>query len=119
VIAVNLLLIEGHQDLNMGNCSSAKGLEKAPTSVNKRSRRTVPTVPQAQEKMFSRRSFVSSSPNALVFQDKEVCLEECLKASATLLVSRQDESKLNEQEVAAALKVSRALTGWRDPATRR
>jgi hypothetical protein len=110
VVAVNLLLIEGHQHLlNMGNCFSAKGLEKAPTSVNKGSPRTVPTVPQAQEKMFSRRSFVSSSPDSLVFQDEEVGLEQCLKASATLLASRQDESKLNEQEVAAALKVYHVL----------
>jgi hypothetical protein len=102
----------------MGNCSSANGVEKGQTSVNESSPRTVPTVPKTQEKTFSRRSFTSSSPKILVFQNEEVGLQQCLEALAALLASRQDESKLNEKEVARALKVYHELQRVLTKATR-
>jgi hypothetical protein len=93
VVAVKLLIVverlRNPPEACMGNCSSANGVEKAPTSVNEGSRRTVPTVPKAQERKFSRRSFMSSSPNILVFQNEEIGLEQCLEASAACCPSRE------------------------------
>jgi hypothetical protein len=53
-----------------------------------------------------------------LFEDGEVGLEHCLEASAALLASRQDESKLSEKEVAVGLTVYHELQRVLTKATR-